>query len=478
MRGATTPLFIALAASPALAQEWTHYAATPERNAAARVPVLPDLSETAWSFDADGAFESVGQSGPVISVDGVVVVLGWLGAEAFAFALDADDGEELWRAPIAAPEFLSWASPAVHGTRDAGMVAVASGFGVVGLDLGDGSELWSVDLGIRVVNASPAIVGDPPRVVVTTYAPSGGGRVVSIDSASGDVLGDLAFGPTSGATPAMADGRVLVGDIDGVMRAYDIDLDPDPLWAIDEPLEEGFFGGPSVVEGAAYAPTYGFSGGRSNSVMAKFDAATGDELWKTACERTDAVPIVLNDGRIVLSGGIDGFGSIATVQLFDASGTMIWDLVDATWDDLNGNGEVDPGEYLSYGGWDHQPAVLDTPDGPVLLVGARGGGLALLDLNTDPASADFVIASTDLGGGAPAVSGGVAVSAWADGVVAFAYQGVCPADFDGDGLLTIFDFLAFQNAFDAGDIASDCDGDGSLTIFDFLCFQNAFAAGC
>jgi len=157
---------------------------------------------------------------------------------------------------------------------------------------------------------------------------------------------------------------------------------------------------------------------------------------------------------------------------------MLWDLVTATWDDLNGNGEVDPGEHLSYGGWDHQPAVLDTPTGLVLLAGSQGGGLALLDLDTDPDSAGFVIDSTDLGGGVPAVSGGVAVSAWVDGVVAFAYEGGCYADFDGDGLLTIFDFLAFQNAFDVGGLAADCDGDESLTIFDFLCFQNAFDAGC
>jgi hypothetical protein len=54
----------------------------------------------------------------------------------------------------------------------------------------------------------------------------------------------------------------------------------------------------------------------------------------------------------------------------------------------------------------------------------------------------------------------------------------CRADFDGDGELTIFDFLAFQNAFDAGDPAADFDGDGSLTIFDFLAFQNEFDAGC
>ena len=54
----------------------------------------------------------------------------------------------------------------------------------------------------------------------------------------------------------------------------------------------------------------------------------------------------------------------------------------------------------------------------------------------------------------------------------------CRADFDGDGQLTIFDFLAFQNAFDAGDASADFDGDGSLTIFDFLSFQNEFDAGC
>ncbi|MFI4882242.1 MAG: DNRLRE domain-containing protein [Phycisphaerales bacterium JB064] len=54
----------------------------------------------------------------------------------------------------------------------------------------------------------------------------------------------------------------------------------------------------------------------------------------------------------------------------------------------------------------------------------------------------------------------------------------CRVDLDGDGALTIFDFLAYQNLFDAGDLAADFDGDGSLTIFDFLAFQNEFDAGC
>ncbi|MFG0282943.1 MAG: YCF48-related protein [Phycisphaerales bacterium JB039] len=54
----------------------------------------------------------------------------------------------------------------------------------------------------------------------------------------------------------------------------------------------------------------------------------------------------------------------------------------------------------------------------------------------------------------------------------------CAADCDGDGELTFFDFLCYQNLFSAADPAADCDGDGSLTFFDFLCFQNQFAAGC
>lgn len=54
----------------------------------------------------------------------------------------------------------------------------------------------------------------------------------------------------------------------------------------------------------------------------------------------------------------------------------------------------------------------------------------------------------------------------------------CYADFDGDGSLDLFDFLAFTNAFNAGDGTADCEADGAFDLFDFLCFSNAFNAGC
>lgn len=57
----------------------------------------------------------------------------------------------------------------------------------------------------------------------------------------------------------------------------------------------------------------------------------------------------------------------------------------------------------------------------------------------------------------------------------------CPADCDhstGAGVLDLFDFLCFQNAFAGADPAADCTGDGVLDLLDFQCFAGVFDAGC
>lgn len=67
-----------------------------------------------------------------------------------------------------------------------------------------------------------------------------------------------------------------------------------------------------------------------------------------------------------------------------------------------------------------------------------------------------------------------------EGTVVGTFLGIiiCPADCDGDGVLTILDFVCFQGLFSSGDAGADCNADGSLNILDFLCFQNAFQQGC
>lgn len=54
----------------------------------------------------------------------------------------------------------------------------------------------------------------------------------------------------------------------------------------------------------------------------------------------------------------------------------------------------------------------------------------------------------------------------------------CLADCNGDGVLNILDFVAFQMAWQAGHASADCNLDGAFDILDFICFQGAFVEGC
>jgi hypothetical protein len=54
----------------------------------------------------------------------------------------------------------------------------------------------------------------------------------------------------------------------------------------------------------------------------------------------------------------------------------------------------------------------------------------------------------------------------------------CYPDCDGDGALSIDDFVCYQTYFAFGDGYADCDGNGTLSIDDFICYQTFFAIGC
>jgi hypothetical protein len=62
----------------------------------------------------------------------------------------------------------------------------------------------------------------------------------------------------------------------------------------------------------------------------------------------------------------------------------------------------------------------------------------------------------------------------------YAISGIprCPADFNGDGVLNILDFVALQLAWQAGNGAADVNADGVLDVLDFVAFQGLFAKGC
>ena len=135
----------------------------------------------------------------------------------------------------------------------------------------------------------------------------------------------------------------------------------------------------------------------------------------------------------------------------------------------------------AFGGYFGTNADVSGPDATARFFDAAGGLIGTEVIEIDPDCAwrwngwEFseAVATIEVEG---ALFGGAFVQM--DAMELTLGAASCYADFDMSGSLDIFDFLAFQNAFDSGDLAADCDEDGSLTLFDFLCFQNAFDAGC
>jgi hypothetical protein len=54
----------------------------------------------------------------------------------------------------------------------------------------------------------------------------------------------------------------------------------------------------------------------------------------------------------------------------------------------------------------------------------------------------------------------------------------CPQDFNGDGQVNTQDFLAYLNAWVAGDPRADWNDDGTVNTQDFLAYLNSWVAGC
>jgi len=140
------------------------------------------------------------------------------------------------------------------------------------------------------------------------------------------------------------------------------------------------------------------------------------------------------DNPITKFGGYFGTNcgtNDATVTFFDANNNQIGDPVIATTD----------GCTWTWNGW--QSTV---PFTRIDVVGNAFGG-AFIDMDD---------MEYDIGGTGP----------------------VCYPDCNADHALNVNDFICFQAAFAAANMAADCNHDTNLNVNDFICFQGAFAAGC
>jgi len=302
------------------------------------------------------------------------------------------------------------------------------------------------------------------------------------------------------------DNSLILGDD----RAQEFDLDEtgiNPTRKAGETYSDGIVGGGNYVDQAGRAVLYGAPTADRNKIAGDFDGDgvrnlnDADELVAALEDRASFEPgsdLVLeiigdfdgdgnfdiNDARYFADGlAIDpatgnldrvaGFEALddasATGNLFDTvigDGSIAYEAGWSRFDVSNPDGLTTPGWSPEAGA----DGVVDQADRDYIAaqIAAVSDGEAnwsdvfeavLFDLSAD-VTGDLVVNQDDL----DAIDAVLGAS--------------CPADLDGDGELTLFDFLEFQNLFDAMDPRADFDGDGEFTLFDFLEFQNQFDAGC
>lgn len=186
---------------------------------------------------------------------------------------------------------------------------------------------------------------------------------------------------------------------------------------------------------------WGFSGGTAESYeFINIDPATGPDLVGVWGSTTDQVVTVrLNQTPFfaptepTLLTPADGATNLALPGQVSAWGGQTRPMV--SWERAEGFG-------VSYTVVVSESPTLSSPVFDVSGLTSRSADLSGADLR--PGTTYYWTVFADNPRGSTAAASGPFSFTTADSGVA------CPADFDGDGELTIFDFLAFSTAFDAG----------------------------
>lgn len=479
--------------------QWTHSAADASRSSRVAT-ALPALTAAAWvcGSDASGnAITFLGQTSLVCDLDRVYAIgrvspAGGPANQWKVFAISRRTGTVEWGTPVAPPLLESTASPALHTGR--GEVVVATGAEVRAISTVDGAVRWTTPLSLSVVNGSPLVTsgraaadGTPrDRVFVTDFDGFGVGatlyclnasdwHAVSNAYALGEIVWAAAIGGASGATPAYrptaSGGEVVVatvGEYDvspGRVMAFDVDQPGTPTarWIAENPAGHGFFSGPTLSnEGgsiAAYVASYAFFGDASSANLLKIDARSGAVIWSTPANRTNSTPVVIDHGLVMLSAGVNGYGTVRNLTLYRDAGlsaVQVWNSISAP---------------PAIGGRLQQPVLAKTPVGDRVVVAAApmsaiadtgySTELYVIDPSLSPGAAGFVAASfVGAAGGVIATDGNI----YAVGPAGIHAFGPTPArsDVNGDGIATIDDLYAWEGSSGARDV----DQSGGVTAAD------------
>jgi outer membrane protein assembly factor BamB len=383
---------------PEASADWTQHHGDPAHTGAA--DSLQPGRRLAWSYRTEGTF----LTGSPIIVDGVV----YAGTRdengdgnSALHAVDLATGKRLWTRPI--PSSVTGSVAAGDGR-----IFVPSLRGsLFAVDARTGKLAWRHDPEAAPAPNNQRAYGYYSPTVVdgtvlwayqTRFGKASQGLLAALDTRTGDIRWEA---PMTGATmsdgtPAVADGKVFVGNqtADRVI-AYDLETG-DRLWVGTERLGGWQDGIPSAADGRVFI-------GSNNGIIAR-DADTGADLWSyrsphgslVSSGATPAAPAI--DGDIVYMG----FPSGAVTALDARTGAVIWDRL------LPGG--------LYHGGILSSPVVA----GETVFVGSNNGRFYALDRRTGQPLWQHEIGTWVAAG--PAVSGNTVVTGAWDGNL-YAYTG-------------------------------------------------------
>jgi len=474
--------------------------ALPHGNAPAEATLAP-----AWitSTDEHGRpFAAIAAQTPTFDDQRVYIsarVTTQAGPQWRLLAVERSGGTATWSSPISPPLVDSFSSATVDSNR--GQVIIASGRDVVCFDAQSGAQTWSRRLARNVVNASPVIADDVEgraRAFITDY--DGFGQAASlycinIDEHSddnpfdpGEVIWSVLIGGASGATPAFlpacdgGTGLVYVATrgepsfVPGTILAFDAyaNNSPSPAFITHNAIDEGFYGTISIeppsnqsVHPTLYAVSYEFYGGLASANLIAVDGVTGSVRWSMPSNRGASAPVLLGNGRIAVSAGVQGYGTLPSVALYldrKDHALELWNIVRDSWTDHNNDHVIDPDECDSVGLWSYQPIassdlrLLSVGVAPESAsVGAFGPSMATLDVALAPWDRTFTHRTAGISG-SPSAGRGCFYAINASGLVAFAMPRI---DVNSDGRATIDDLCTFERG-NASNNRRDVTGDGTV----------------
>jgi len=223
--------------------------------------------EEEWTFEPDGDYFPQ----PPKLAGGTVYVVGSETEESpVLFAVDADDGSELW------------SHQGSGGNEESPIIAEDTVYynttqSVFAVDIDNGEERWSRELGERIAR-SITVAGGNLYTMYTERTDGGSAQatITALDAETGDDVWSVDSEESATTTPTVYDGRVLAYEGNNLV-ALDVE-DGDEHWrySVDtgSPVSSGT---PTVADGVVY-----FGAGRNDPFEAfihAVDADSGDGLW-------------------------------------------------------------------------------------------------------------------------------------------------------------------------------------------------------